>query len=93
MAVSYPGKFRALAIQSASYATCSGALCTVPGDLPPTLFLHGERDDIVPIGTAEDYRSRLQALGVETMMLRDPQAGHEWLPQAPSAIAAWFAAH
>ena len=51
MAVSYPGKFRALADHSGSYATCSDT-CTVPTPLPsnhpPTLFLHGDTDAIVP---------------------------------------------
>ncbi len=30
MAVSYPGQFRALAIESGSYATCLGPICSIP---------------------------------------------------------------
>lgn len=95
MALSYPGRFERLAIQSASWATCSGPLCVLPGELPddhpPTLFLHGERDDVVPIETMERYRDRLEADGHRVSSIIDPEAGHAWLPDAPEAIVAWFA--
>ncbi|MFT3695887.1 MAG: prolyl oligopeptidase family serine peptidase [Kofleriaceae bacterium] len=94
MAVSYPGVFRALAIASGSYATCAGFACTVPSDLPadhpPTLFLHGEQDTIVPISTAHDYDAKLQANGTVTRFVTDDQAGHAWIEAAPSEILAWF---
>lgn len=96
MAVSYPGKFTRLAVQSASYATCSGLLCDVPDDLPsdhpPTLFLHGEKDEIVPIGTMRDYADALSEINVLQKRVEDPDAGHEWLASAPSEIPAWFLA-
>lgn len=94
MAVSYEGAFRALAIQSASYATCSGALCAVPelpADHPPTLFLHGAGDRIVPPATAQSYAGALTAQGTEARVVIDPEAGHEWLAAAPDEIVAWFA--
>ncbi|MFO0550508.1 MAG: hypothetical protein U0271_19090 [Polyangiaceae bacterium] len=93
MAVSYPGRFRRLAIQSASYATCSGALCVVPelrSDHPPTLFLHGQSDLIVPIGTMRDYAGALASMGVQAPRFEDPSAGHEWLAEAPEQIVDWF---
>lgn len=93
MAVSYPGRFRALAIQSAGYATCSGVLCTVPdlpGDHPPTLFLHGERDEIVPVGTIDGYVGELEALGVEVAVELDPDAHHGWLEVAPEVVPGFF---
>ncbi len=96
MAVSYEGSFRALAIQSGSYATCSGALCSLPdlpADHPPTLFLHGEQDWVVPLSTMQDYCQALQDAGLTCEALVDPQAGHEWLPEAPTEIAAWFGEH
>lgn len=95
MAVSYPGTFRALAVQSASYATCS-ALCLVPplpGDHPPTLFLHGGLDLIVPVPTMESYRNALLRDGHEVKTVLNNTAGHEWLPEAVLAIPDWFAAH
>lgn len=96
MAVSYAGRFRALAIQSASYATCSGALCDVPAlpdDHPPTLFLHGGGDLVVPAATAEDYARELETHGGQARLVIDEDAGHEWLAIAPEEIAAWFGAH
>lgn len=96
MAVSYPGKFRSLAIAAASYATCSGPLCDVPEqdpDHPPTLFLHGELDPTVPLATAVEYRDRLAAVGVDTRLVTDPAEGHGWIPAAPAEVLQWFAGH
>jgi dienelactone hydrolase len=97
MAVSYPGKFRALAIQSGSYATCLGPFCEVPSELPsdhpPTLFLHGDADATVPVDTAIAYRDALEAQGRQTELLIDMGIGHAWLERAPEAITAWFLAH
>lgn len=93
MAVSYPGRFRALAIQSASYATCGGALCPVPGlpeDHPPTLFLHGGADLVVPLFTAQAYADALDTQGCRTRVVVDDAAGHEWLSVAPEEIVAFF---
>lgn len=93
MALSYPGRFKALAIQSASYATCAGILCDVgpiPSDHAPTLFLHGALDPIVPIFTMDAYRNKLGSQGIETRRVVDPLSHHEWIPQAPDAIRAWF---
>lgn len=94
MAVSYPGRFTALAIQSASYATCAGPLCDVPElprDHPPTLFLHGANDEIVPESTMQPYADALEEDGVEVAIERDEDAGHQWLPSAPGAVVAFFA--
>lgn len=95
MAVSYPGRFRALAVLSASYATCSGALCVIPdlpADHPPTLFVHGELDAVVPIGTARDYYDELQPV-VATEFVASEDGGHAWLPEGPAAIVEWFEAY
>jgi poly(3-hydroxyoctanoate) depolymerase len=96
MAVSYPGRFKSLAIHSASYASCSGPLCVVPDSLPsdhpPTLFLHGQIDLTVPISTMKLYRDRLAATGHVVSTVVDPFAGHEWISAAPDAVVAWFQA-
>ena len=95
MAVSYRGLFRALAVHSASYATCS-ALCLVPplpSDHPPTLFLHGRRDLIVTSGVMEQYRDALVKAGFETKTVLSATAGHEWLAEGPQAVTDWFDAH
>jgi poly(3-hydroxyoctanoate) depolymerase len=97
MAEAYPGKFRALAIQSGSWATCSGAVCTLPSSLPtshpPTLFLHGGLDLTVPVSTARRYHQRLQNLGIPTSFVADEAKGHEWIPAAPAAVIAHFTAN
>lgn len=97
MAVSYRGRFRALAIHSASYATCGGATCFVPSSLPadhpPTLFLHGRADAIVPISTMERYRDRMVSEGLESDVVRDDTAGHRWLEVAPERILSFFETH
>jgi poly(3-hydroxyoctanoate) depolymerase len=93
MAVSYAGNFRALAIASASYATC-GKTCSVPAlpaDHPPTLFLHGEADTVVPISSMEPYRDALGSAKAAAIV--DPTLGHEWLPEAVNAVPDWFDAH
>jgi pimeloyl-ACP methyl ester carboxylesterase len=97
MAVSYDGVFRALAIASASYATCLGPICAVPSPLPadhpPTLFMHGELDPIVPIATMQPYHDALVAQGIDTGLDIDPFAGHQWLGDAPERVTAWFESH
>lgn len=96
MAVSYPGKFRALAIAGGSYATCLGPLCSIPdldGAHPPTLFLHGEDDDVVPLWTAELYYNELVQADVDVRLVVQPDAGHKWIPQAADEIQLWFDLH
>ncbi len=93
MAVSYPGKFKALAVHSGSYATCGGPLCLVPAlppGHPPTLFLHGSADLIVPAFTMEKYHSALQRAGRRTDVVMHDLVGHQWIPEAPTAITDWF---
>ncbi len=94
MAVAYPGKFRALAIMSASYCWCAGYTCYVPTNLPadhpPTLFIHGRLDTVVPPATMRPYEEGLRAQGTPTRLIIDEDAGHEWSEQAPQAIVDWF---
>jgi dienelactone hydrolase len=94
MAVSYAGTFRALAVASGSYATCSGPLCTLPATLPadhpPTLFLHGDADPVVPLWTMELYRDALDAAGHMTKTIVEPGAQHQWIAAAPDAVLQWF---
>lgn len=96
MAVSYAGTFRALADSAGSYATCS-ATCTVPtplpNDHPPTLFLHGDADNVVPMSSVQPYIDALRAQGHEVKVVTDANAGHEWLVEGPTAIPAWFDVH
>ena len=93
MAVSYAGRFKALAVQSASYATCLGPVCSVPELAPdhaPTLLLHGGLDTVVPLWTARRYRYALADGGIEHELIIDGAAGHEWIAAAPAAVLDWF---
>jgi len=101
MAVSYPGDFKALAIESGSYATClsglseaTGGACiipTLPATHPPTLFLHGDQDTlIIPEWTVTAYETALKAAGIPTSEVDDANSGHQWIPEAPDAVLAWF---
>ncbi len=97
MAVSFPGEFQALAIQSGSYATCLGPLCVVPGNLPEdhpaTLFVHGFVDLIVPWWSMDTYYDRLLSQGVHTERHTDMLAGHRWQKQSAGLILDWFNRH
>jgi dipeptidyl aminopeptidase/acylaminoacyl peptidase len=42
----------------------------------PTLILHGENDNDVPIGEAEQFFIALKDVGVETVLVRYPREGH-----------------
>lgn len=94
MAVSFPGVFKALAISSASYATCGGPLCVIPRDLPenhpPTFFLHGALDNVVPVTTMLSYHARLKDAGIPTEKQINVLASHQWLSEAPELITRWF---
>lgn len=95
VAITYAG-VRAAAIHSASYMTCAAAFCAVgdiPATHPPTLFLHGSLDLVVPVATMELYRDALTTAGVETKTVLDEEAAHEWLAASPEAIRDWFLAH
>lgn len=94
MAVSFPGKFKALVVQSGSYATCSGPICSVPSTLPanhpPTFFLHGYVDLTVPWWSMDMYYDRLLYQGIPTGRYTDYVAGHEWFSASPDKVLAWF---
>ena len=96
MAESFPGQFKALVVHSGSWATCSGPVCvvpTLPADHPPTKFIHGFLDTIVPWWTMDLYYDKLLYQGVETERLTVTTGGHEWFSQSPSAVVDWFNRH
>jgi hypothetical protein len=98
MAVTYPGWFVALAVQSGGYASCAGGVaCTptlpLPANHPPTLFLHGALDVAVPTSDSESYYQALVAQGTETEIVVDAQIIHEVLKIAPQAVTCWFLQH
>lgn len=94
MAVSFPGRFRALAIHSGSYATCLAELCRVPKNLPkdhpPTLLLYGDKDGSVPRWSVENYFDSLLKNNISTQFYSDSECGHEWCKNSPIKILNWF---
>lgn len=47
--------------------------------MPPTLFVHGDADRMVPIQQSELMHARLQELGVPSELVRIPGADHVWM--------------
>jgi len=52
------------------------ALKHIAGVATPTLIMHGENDNDVPIAEAEQYFIGLKDVGVETVFVRYPREGH-----------------
>ena len=93
MGVTYPERFKALAVASGSYATCGGPLCVIgpiPATHPPTLFLHGGLDPVVPLWTMDLYRTALADMGIPTRRVVEPLAMHRWIAPSPAEVLAWF---
>ncbi len=64
----------------------------------PTLFIHGENDNDVPIAEAEQFFIALKDAGVETVMVRYPREGHGLretghVADAIERALAWYRAH
>ena len=102
MAFLYQGWFRSLSIQSGSYYYCGGASCPFPSQdddpflktHPPTLFLHGADDDIVPPDTSLEYFDNLKAnWSIPTVRFTEAGKGHQWIDSAPTHIPSWIKAH
>jgi acetyl esterase/lipase len=64
----------------------------VSPDDPPTLILHGDADQLVPIQQAEEFVAKLKEAGVPAKLVVKAGAGHGWpgLAQDMGLIADWF---
>lgn len=67
----------------------------VTPDDAPTLILHGDADNLVPIQQSETFVEKLKGAGVETKFIVRKGAGHGWatLPNDLDLIADWFDEH
>lgn len=94
MAVSFPNKFKALVVHSASYATCLGPICNIPDQLdkkhPPTLLLTGEKDKVVSPKTTIKYYEALERDGIPTELYINEGSGHGWFEASPDLVVNWF---
>ena len=95
VALTYTG-VQAAAVHSASYMTCAASACFVPAlpvTHPPTLFLHGTADIVVPVWTSQVYADKLAELDIPMKQVLEDGLGHVWLSTAPNQIVSWFQAH
>jgi dipeptidyl aminopeptidase/acylaminoacyl peptidase len=67
----------------------------VSSDDPPTLIIHGDADELVPIQQAEIIVAALENAGVESKLVTKPGAKHGWtdLPKDLDKLADWFDEH
>jgi acetyl esterase/lipase len=65
----------------------------VTADDPPTLIIHGDADQLVPIQQSETIVARFKDAGVPTRLVVKKGAGHGWmgLEKDLNLIADWFA--
>ncbi len=68
----------------------------VSSDDPPTLLIHGDKDDLVPISNSKIIYEAFQKNNVKTEFITIPGAGHgfrgEDAKRASAAMVAWFEA-
>jgi acetyl esterase/lipase len=64
----------------------------VSADDPPTLIIHGDADNLVPIQQSREMQERLEAVHVPVKLIVRPGAGHGWAdwPKDMAIIADWF---
>jgi acetyl esterase/lipase len=62
--------------------TQSSPVNFVNGQSPPTMLLHGDADDIVPISQAYVLRDALKGAGVTHQLITYPGEGHGWYGNA-----------
>ena len=66
----------------------------VTKDDPPSLMIHGDKDDLVPLQHSKDIYAKFQEVGVTTDLIVLPGAGHgfqgEDAKKAADALVAWF---
>jgi len=98
MAFFYPHQFRSVTIAAGSFYYCTGALCSppiqgFPGELkpdhPPTLFLQGEDDIVVPIFTMWMYADDLKTHKIPYRVATCANCTHQWIPSSPVEVLNW----
>jgi len=89
-------RFPALDFEAADAAYVSPILHVTPDD-PPTLLVHGDKDDLVPILTSETIHAAFNENKVRTDFITIPGAGHGFRGEdaevAMRAVIGWFDEH
>ena len=67
----------------------------VSSDDPPTLLIHGDADELVPIQQSESMVAKLKENGVEAKLVVEHGAQHGWahIVRDFETVADWFDAH
>jgi acetyl esterase/lipase len=67
----------------------------VSADDPPTLIIHGDRDELVPLQQSQSFVGKLQEAGVRARLVVKEGAGHGWpeMVKDMEVLADWFDEH
>jgi acetyl esterase/lipase len=67
----------------------------VSADDPPTLIIHGDKDQLVPLQQSEILVEKLKEVGVPTKLIVKKDCGHGWLTilKDTQSFADWFDQH
>jgi acetyl esterase/lipase len=86
-------RYPALNFEKEKAADYSPIVFVTPDD-PPTLLIHGDKDDLVPISNSQITFDALKKNNVKTDFITVPGAGHgfrgEDLKRATAATVSWF---
>ena len=89
-------EFKTLDFEAEDAAYVSPILHVTPDD-PPTLLVHGDKDDLVPILTSETIHAAFNENEVTTEFITIPGAGHGFRGEdaevAMQAVIEWFDEH
>ena len=88
-----PDRFPALNFEKEKAADYS-PLVHVSADDPPTLLIHGDKDDLVPISHSQSIYEAFQKAHVKAQFITIPGGGHGFrgddAKRANAALVAWF---
>jgi acetyl esterase/lipase len=67
----------------------------ISADDPPTLILHGDHDELVPLQQSQSFMVKLKGAGVEAKLVVKEGAGHGWpeMVKDMDMLADWFDEH
>ena len=67
----------------------------VTPDDPPTLIIHGDADNLVPLQQSESFEKKLREAGVATRLIVKKGSGHGWagLVKDLDQFVDWFDQH
>jgi acetyl esterase/lipase len=67
----------------------------VSADDPPTLIVHGNRDELVPLQQSQSFVERLKGAGVKAKLVVKEGAGHGWpeMVKDMEVLGGWFDEH